>query len=81
MVTILKVDGTETTQEKITLKEAQAAVGGYVERVKLPKRRWMLVNEEGIPKRLKPNPKASELAGQTLLGDVVILDRMGEMTA
>lgn len=76
MATHIKADGTEKkvnpkSGKKFTLEELQGFVGGYVEIVNLGGR-TMLVNEDGIPKKLTVNVKASMLAGQTILGDVLI---------
>lgn len=58
--------------KKVTLEEAQAAVDGYVERVRI-KGGVMLVNEDGIAKHLEYNPVASTLAHGPILGDVLVL--------
>lgn len=74
----VKADGTVTEVvpskgTKFTLEEVQEFVGGYVERLKLPHRTVMLMNEEGIPRNLPLNEKASSVAGRDILGDVVIM--------
>ena len=56
-----------------TLAEAQTAVGGYVEVVRIDGRE-LLVNEEGLLRNLPVNREASALAGQHIVGDVVILE-------
>jgi len=76
----IKVDGTviPVIPEKgarFSLKELQDMVGGYVERLGLPKRAVMILNEEGIPKGLPFNEKASQIAGREIVGDVVVLPR------
>lgn len=80
VATWIKVDGTiipvlPSKGSKFTLKEVQEMVGGYVARISLPGRNVMLVNEEGIPRELPLNETASRFAGQTIVGDVVILPR------
>jgi len=62
-----------TKEEKPSLKEAQASVGGLVELVNLPNGDQMLVNEEGIMKELPINDPASSASGQRILGNAIIL--------
>ncbi len=76
MATLLKTDGTATevkpaNGKKFTLAEAQALVGGYVERVRA-RNGFLLVNEEGLLKGLPWNLAASGMVGFTLVGDVVL---------
>lgn len=53
-------------------KELQGYVGGYIEIVRLPNNYILVVDEEGRLKNKKLNKKASELAGQPIVGDVVL---------
>lgn len=53
-------------------KELQGYVGGYIEIVRLPNNYILVVDEEGRLKNKKLNKKASELAGQSIVGDVVL---------
>lgn len=53
-------------------KELQGYVGGYIEIVRLPNSYILVVDEEGRLKNKKLNKKASELAGQPIVGDVVL---------
>ena len=57
-----------------TLEEAQQLLGGLVEMVQtdIPDTQIM-VNEEGWMHGLEPNPEASLLAKQPLLGPAIIL--------
>lgn len=59
------------------LPEIQKLVGGYFEVIRIPgdTARLMLVDEDGRPKGLKPNPNATELAGQVIYGDVLVIRR------
>lgn len=62
--------------EEVTLKEAQDLVGGYVQLLSMPDGRQMLVDEDGLMKRLLPNITATVLTdGQygVIVGDVVVL--------
>lgn len=62
-----------TKEENPSLKEAQDFVGGLVELVNLPNGDQMLVNEEGIMKKLPINDPASSALGQPILGNAIIL--------
>jgi Domain of unknown function (DUF3846) len=59
------------------LTALQQAVGGYIEVVTIPGERHLLlvVNEDGRLKELPPNVTASQLAGQLIVGDVVLIPR------
>ena len=58
-----------------TLKEMQKIVGGYVQLVYLSKGRVMMVDEEGLYKNYKYNEKASKMAGQSIVGTVLVTKR------
>ena len=71
---MFKIDaatGDATEVAKMTFAEAQAYVGGYVERVRCQGDRWLLVNEEGLLCGLPVNTTASVLAGQPIVGNAV----------
>lgn len=83
---ILKANGDmldfDTVKEKPSLKEMQAAVNGYIERVRLhptiPPKGFdepcvMIVNEEGLIHKLPVNLQASMLAMCHIVGDVIIM--------
>ncbi len=59
--------------EAPTLKWVQEHVEGYVEQVRMPDGRRMLVNEDGRMMGLGVNADASALAGQTIVGNAVVL--------
>lgn len=76
----IKVDGTiipvvPSKGSKFTLEEVQEMVGGFVERITLPGRTVMLVDEDGLPRGLPLNETASRLAARDIVGDVVVLPR------
>lgn len=76
MIALIKADGTVEERAALTFKEAQTAVGGYVEVVAfgpLPPRTWLLVNEDGLNLNLPPNELASRYASRLIVGDVVFL--------
>jgi hypothetical protein len=59
--------------ETLTLEQMQKAVGGYIEVVPVPGSNTLLiVNEEGWMKNLPVNVNASRIAGQTIVGDVIL---------
>lgn len=75
-------DGKEEMVEgTITLHDAQQFVGGFVEVIKLPCKKFMLVDEDARCKANYPseNVKASNIAGLKILGNVVILDKMSNL--
>jgi hypothetical protein len=78
----IKADGKETrlfpNGKAWSLKEMQEKVGGYVEvifRTSMSQDYVMVVNEEGRQQRLPVNQKASEVAGQMIVGNVLIVPR------
>ena len=79
---IIKADGTveHIDLEKEWLHQVQEAVGGYVEMI--PVHPWaditMLADEEGRIKGKPYNHAASMIAGQGIVGDVVIMERTEE---
>jgi len=56
---------------KISLSDAQATVGGYVQVVRCPDGTKLLVNEEGRLYRLPLNEEATKLAGQPIVGNAI----------
>jgi len=77
--TLLKTDGSSesiapaTPKRGYSLSELQGHVGGYIEVVRLPKGKIMLVNEEGLFMGLPMNARASEIAGQVIVGNAVVI--------
>ena len=68
------INATVTTMEESppSLEEAQKAVGGYVEIVKVGEAQ-LLVNEDGLQLKLPHNPAASEVARQAICGNALLL--------
>lgn len=60
------------TTSRPSLKEAQEAVGGFVEVLPVQDGQ-LLVNEEGLILSLPSNPTASEIAGQPIVGNALLL--------
>ena len=77
----LLTDGTSQTisildkPRKDMLPLLQGLVAGLIEIVNLDGGWTMIVNEEGLPRSLLMNEAASVLAGQYIVGDVVILTK------
>lgn len=55
------------------LKKLQDVVGGWIEMVSLPGGNSIIVNEEGLLKRLGYNEFSSTIAGRHLVGDAVLV--------
>lgn len=58
-----------------SLDELNKFVNGYIELVLLADKRYMVVNEEGLLLNLPPNMIASYIAGQYIVGDVLVCDK------
>lgn len=73
------VAGTRTTELDADnlLWELQKEVGGLIEVVRLqaPSSYILIVNEEGLLKRLPINPVASAAAGKVIVGVAVLVDK------
>ena len=79
MATLIKADGTETEVKpskgsSFKLEELQKHVGGYIEPVRLVDGKTMLVDEDGRSKQLPYNEGASKRAGQTIVGNALIVN-------
>ena len=84
MARLIKTDGTETfiapeNEVDFKLDELQMVVGDPTKRslivpVRLPKNRLMVCDEEGLLKELPLNAAASHLAGNIIVGDVVVCE-------
>lgn len=62
-----------STIEDLSFADLQTFVEGYVEYVGTRDGRVLAVNEEGCLRCLPVNDEASELAGRTIVGNVVVL--------
>jgi len=78
VITIIDVDGLCTEAE---LPKGQSVVDyaneiiGWVEPIYLPKKKVMLVDEEGRLKKLSVNVEATKVAGQVVVGKAIICDQ------
>ena len=59
-------------RKELSLEEAQEIVGGYVEMVRLTRDKIMLVDEEGLLKRLPYNIPATVVAGRHIVGTAIV---------
>jgi len=63
----------EFHKKTIILKEMQKFVGGYIEIIHLPKNKIMVVNEEGLLKKLPLNITAANIAERQIVGNVIVM--------
>lgn len=78
MATVLYADGRAEPLtphgRTFTLEELQAIVGGYIEIVRVPGG-FLVVNEDGLLRRLPRNGQASRLhPSSPIVGDAVLCD-------
>lgn len=74
---IEEIDGTGRGKQ-VTLPQAQQIVGGWIQAIWIANdQKQMVVNEDGISLKLKPNGYASRLAGQQILGDALVVTPKG----
>lgn len=88
MILLIPVDGPCVIAEALTFRSAQAFVDGYIEHLPLPDgpeipnpadvespqvERCLLVNEDGLSRRLRPNPAAAALARRPIVGPAILL--------
>tara|TARA_Y100000361_G_scaffold50495_1_gene43920 strand:- start:813 stop:1052 length:240 start_codon:yes stop_codon:yes gene_type:complete len=72
MAQLIKTDGTIVKDVAVeTLQQQQQLVDGYIEYV-YQGDKVFIVNEEGYLRSMDFNPKASEMSGRPLVGDVVV---------
>lgn len=76
---LIKTDGSQTiitpiNGKEFSLGEIQNFVDGYVEIIQLGKSKKMYVNEEGLLAKLPMNEVASNLAGQPIVGNVLVIE-------
>ena len=72
MAQLINTDGTIVKDVAVeTLEQQQQLVDGYIEYV-YQGDKVFIVNEEGYLRSMDFNPKASEMSGRPLVGDVVV---------
>ena len=73
MADLIKTDGKIVRDVDISsLKKIQNHVGGYIEYCPVDAHSFMYVDEEGLLKDRDINPKASDIAGRIVVGDVLL---------
>jgi hypothetical protein len=73
MATLIRANGDESPIQAYTLQQLQDAVGGLVEIVTLRDGQVIVMNEAGRLERMPPNPKATKLARQEIVGPALYL--------
>jgi len=87
MAIILNIDNTrsdikpEGSKNELTLNQIQKIIGGYAESVRVPNsHNFLLVDEDGLMKRLTINIEASNLAQRPIVGPAILcVDIDGEI--
>jgi len=73
MADLIKTNGEIVRDVDISsLQKKQDLVGGYIEYCPVDKHSFMYVDEEGLLKNKDVNLKASGIAGQMVVGDVIL---------
>jgi hypothetical protein len=84
MATIIKISGEKENIEPengktFSLKELQEAVGGYIQLVSINDGEYagklMICDEEGLLKANQLNEEATRIAGQQIVGQVIIIEK------
>lgn len=76
MATLIRTNG-EIEEDFIasSLKDKQEAIGGYAQFVTIKPNKTMVINEDGWYLNLEVNQKASDIYGDTVVGDVILYDK------
>lgn len=79
MATLIKSTGEEisispTTGKHYKLRELQQLVGGYIETLPVATEQLMIVNEEGKFLNLPINKRATEIAFENCIPDIIVGD-------
>ena len=67
---LVGIEGSSIADE---ISQMESHVGGYIKQIQLKDGGMMLMDEDGISKRLKLNIIASVLSGKDILGNVLIV--------
>lgn len=74
---IINIDGSRRKVEgKLSLKQMQETVGGWIELVRIKGKFFLVVNEEGLLERLPPNRVATEIAKRPIVGTAILTDEI-----
>jgi hypothetical protein len=75
---LISVEGEQTvitpSEGTFSLEELQKYVKGFIEIAPIPEGRFAIFNEEGRLKQMRLNPVASQVAGQSLVGPVLVVN-------
>ena len=73
MADLIKTNGEIVRDVDISsLQKKQDLVGGYIEYCPVDKHSFMYVDEEGLLKNKDVNPKASDIEGRIVVGNVIL---------
>ena len=73
MADLIKTNGEIVRDVDISsLQKKQELVGGYIEYCPVDNHSFMYVDEEGLLKNKDVNPKASDIAGRIVVGNVIL---------
>lgn len=77
---VLRTDGTfkyyqPKNKKSLTAEEIQEVIHGFFELVTTPQGNFLVVDEDGLLKKLPVNALATDIAGQQIVGDALYCDR------
>lgn len=72
---LITASGIQNNIKKFNLELLQKLVGGFIEVVDMGSGNLLIVNEEGLLKKLPVNEIASKLAGYTIVGDALLTNK------
>jgi hypothetical protein len=80
MATLIKTDGkAKPFRELPSFEECRNLLRAHIEIVRINSQQILLVDEEGLMKRLPRNESASKISGQDIVGDAILLGTAEEV--
>lgn len=74
MIEILPTKKGVSPLDTVDWDDARAFIGGWAEVVNLSRKAWLMVDEEGLLKRVPLNRKASVLAQRPIVGNAILIE-------